>query len=1534
MRITILKDNRQIPFILPKKVYGNYWLKDLDSNNKEENIINVQAVDGRWCIASNQEVHIVTDKGACDTLFLEEGLRFQLVLAQSQRTLSLLCSSVYMSEQFLDVIPQNGIFCIGNEDGCAIQLNFTNISQVFKLTFENKCWSFEVVDKASLVYVNDIRNDNGFLSYGDVLCYGQLKLVVMPQFIILSSPMGMVKVNSQIFKPRAKENKELFQEKEEIKDIELYSPNEYFHQAPRFITAIEPLKMEIDPPPSKEPESNMPLIYSLGPMVTMGMSSLVMSISSINSMLSQGKTFGDVMPTVIVALAMLASMLLWPSLIKKFEQKEHERKEKLRQEKYRTYIDEKRQIIKNNVRSQHQILIENYISLEKCKEIILNKKKQLWERKIDQDDFLTLRLGMGTIPLNADIHYPEEHFTLEEDALKEIIGTIVNENKMLENVPITESFVEKNITAVVGDEMHRYAFLDNLLFQMFTFHSYTDLKLIVLTRNPERFEALKKLPHVWSNNREVRFFATDQDEAKELSLYLEKECYHRKVDESGNNRNLDYKSFAPYYMIITDDYQYYRNIDIVEDTLNQKENVGFSIVIVNEKLSNLPAECTNFINVTETTSGFFESELTSDKQQEFVADLFVNDTLDAYCYKLANIPIELDNEETNEGLPRVLGFLEMYQVGNIEQLNPVHRWQSNNPTISLQAPVGVDSSGSLVKLDLHEKSHGPHGLIAGMTGSGKSEFIITYILSLAINYHPDEVSFILIDYKGGGLAGVFENNEVGIHLPHLVGTITNLDKAELNRSLVSIQSELRRRQQIFNEVRDQLNAGTIDIYKYQTLYRTGEVKEPLPHLFIISDEFAELKSQQPEFMDQLISTARIGRSLGVHLILATQKPAGVVNDQIWSNSRFRVCLKVQDKADSQDMIQCPDAALLTTTGRFYLQVGYNELFTLGQSAWTGISYQPTDKPQKKIDESIDLIDSIGSIIEEVDDTKKSVVTSAQGEELTNIVTYLSRLAEEQKIVPKSLWLPPLKEDTLLTTLEEKYSYVPSNEGILALIGEYDDPMNQRQDLLSLSLTEGDTILYGTSGSGVETLLQTMILSVITHYSPEKVGFYLLDFGSESLRMFEGFPQIGDIVLSSEEEKLTNLLKYLKDEIEIRKSRLLPYNGDLSLFHQKEPNELPYIVVVINGYETFYENYETLEDELMLLTREGNRYGIFFFVTASSTNGIRYRMRQNFTNAFTLQLNQEEEYALVFGNTKNVLPSQVYGRGLIKLDEIYEFQTAIYCSNEDLLEKVALLKQQEQQKTSYRTKKVPILPNRVTRDFLRSSFTGLNHVPIGVQSENLEIMELDLKKQYTTMVTSYDVMNVLSFTRGLLRELMLLTPLDYVILDAEGLLENDKVLTANNCYKTNFGEELRRLYDIASKEQNIYKEANYDKKVLANNPFKVIVIVGLATFLKKINSSDKTIFENLMKMAKDLEQWSFILVDAIDNFKKEEYNEWYKVAIDPAYGIWIGNGMMDQFTLKINRTTKDLMEEIKDDFGYQVKRGIPERMKVLEEEENG
>ena len=199
------------------------------------------------------------------------------------------------------------------------------------------------------------------------------------------------------------------------------------------------------------------------------------------------------------------------------------------------------------------------------------------------------------------------------------------------------------------------------------------------------------------------------------------------------------------------------------------------MIIIPDKLENairnLPSKCNYFSNISDTEAGLFSKDVSSNSLSVFSPEFFLGNNLLPYINAVSNIPVDLSDGTSN--LPQTLEFLEMYKVGKIEQLNITTKWQENDPTISLIAPVGVHPNGNLFELNLHEKEHGPHGLIAGSTGSGKSEFIITYILSMCINYSPLEVQFVLIDYKGGGLAGAFENREKKSRVPHIIGTITS-----------------------------------------------------------------------------------------------------------------------------------------------------------------------------------------------------------------------------------------------------------------------------------------------------------------------------------------------------------------------------------------------------------------------------------------------------------------------------------------------------------------------------------------------------------------------------------------------------------------------------------------------------------------------------------------------------------------------------------------------------------------------------------------
>ena len=1528
MQLIIIKNNKIRYFFLPAKVFGNYWITDEQNNN----LVNVEASEKGWVLRSNDEVKIINKEMYLDSSYLINYSFCALKKVDEKDSFLIYCSPTYDNTNVYLKVNENSTLTIGSTSSNDIIYESQNVgANHCQLSFVNNKWNFLNGD-SGFTFINREIAKNGEIFSGDIIFIMGLKIIIGTNFIIINNPNNKVTYNKSVLTPfELKEESEAnpFDAEDDLY-LELYQPEDYFLRQPRFKSSIENAEIQIDAPPAKQTVQEMPLLYTIGPMITMAMTSMVTLVSTLTNVLMNGRSWTAAIPSIVIAVAMLCSVLIWPSLTRNYNRKQRIKREELRNTKYKAYLEEKKKSINEAIVKQRQILIDNNISLQECTNIINARKRNLWEREIEDDDFLTVRIGVGSANPDLIVKAPEEHFSLEDDELNLIVQSIVNSSKVMEGVPINLSLTEKNIVAMVGQKEVNKAFIDGIILQLATFHSYDELKIILFTKeeNVKDWEYMRILPHCWDDKKNIRFFASNAEDMKQISGYLEKIYYNRMYpDANQKETSADYHSYKPYYLIITDNLKVARNIEIVKKILHNKKNIGFSLIIKNERLANLPGECPTFLNIDQNGSGLFENELVSTKQKSFTADINYELDMLNVAKTLANVPLEVRGADGN--LPDTVGFLQMYNIGKIEQLNSQNRWRTNNPTNSLNVPVGLDENGELFNLDLHEKVHGPHGLIAGMTGSGKSEFIITYILSLAVNFHPHEVSFILIDYKGGGLAGAFENRETGVKLPHLAGTITNLDTMEMKRSLASIQSELRRRQHIFNEARDSLNESTIDIYKYQRLYRDGLVKNPISHLFIISDEFAELKAQQPDFMAQLIQTARIGRSLGVHLILATQKPAGVVDDQIWSNSKFRVCLKVQDKSDSMDMIKCADAAMLKNVGRFYLQVGYNEFFGLGQSAWAGAQYYPTDKVKKKVDNSIGFINSLGQVIRNVDDAKKTLNLISKGEELPNILKYLVNIAKNENISVNQLWLDKIPEYIYVENLKQKYKYKPVPFELVPIIGEYDDPENQYQGLLTIPLSrDGNTLIYGVAGSGKEIMITSIIYSLITDHSPEEVNFYIMDFGAETLKNFRNAPHVGDVLISGDDEKILNLLKLLQEKIEERKILLLDYNGDYNLYNQNSGKTIPAIIIVINNYEVFSEIYYEYEDTIQQLSREGLKYGIIFILTTNGTNGVKYRLRQNFKSELVLQMNDEGDYITIFGNTGKVYPSNIKGRGIVKMDKVYEFQTAYAYKADELVEYIKLICNKLAEKYKVRAANIPVLPHKVTLDFISTYLTGLDSIPVGVNKSNLAINVLDLKTKYTTLVTGLDIDGYSSTISALIYQAILLKHSRVIVFDTLEIVK--KTVQSAVEYKTSGFENLiSELTVFIENNYNIYIENNYSRDSLVNKQKITIFVTGLDEFIKRLSDEVKKEFLSALEKGKDLEIINFIFIDTVANIKKQEYEPWYKTIISPNRGIWLGNGIADQFTIKLAKTTREQRELIPDGFGYSIKNGIATLVKFVE-----
>ena len=497
----------------------------------------------------------------------------------------------------------------------------------------------------------------------------------------------------------------------------------------------------------------------------------------------------------------------------------------------------------------------------------------------------------------------------------------------------------------------------------------------------------------------------------------------------------------------------------------------------------------------------------------------------------------------------------------------------------------------------------------------------------------------------------------------------------------------------------------------------------------------------------MVSIARVGRSLGVHLILATQKPSGVVDDQIWSNSRFKIALKVADRSDSNEMLHTPDAAEITQTGRAYLQVGNNEVYELFQSAWSGADYQPDKDDMGIEDHTIYLINELGqyeilnedlSGLEDVDEIKE-VPT-----ELDAIVHHIQLLCEEQEIPPvPQPWLPPLKERIALDELEEVQPTVAwgQEKPLSVLLGMADIPQAQKQEAVSINLSkDGHILLYGSPGTGKTTFLQTAGMDLARKFSPKALTMYLMDFGTNGLAPLSKLPQVADTMLLDQTEKISKFVRIMEKELNRRKKLLADYGvGTLELYRQASGQEEPAIVILLDSYEAFKE--EAYEAELFKLlvriSREGLSIGVHLLVTAGRQTNLRAQLYSNFKHQLSLPQNEAGEVRAIVGSTPLAMTMEdIKGRALMKREEVDVIQLAlpVYGANDtqvlnNLRQEVASL---QEAWTGQRPSAIPMVPEELTeKDFYsRASVqTAYEHglVPLGLDMETVEPVTWNLAK---------------------------------------------------------------------------------------------------------------------------------------------------------------------------------------------------------------
>lgn len=1531
MKVYVADQYKIENYLLPSKIEDSFLINYTSPQGIEEGITLV-AENGKWTISSNPDMHVI--KGGLEVTkeLILDGKFYQIKFNDLEDYIHLYCVDTPVTFYSYEIGNKNTL-SVGRVN-CDILYEHINMgSPHFEITRQNNYWIFkDTGHNESVTFINGKRYHQTVLKLGDVIFTNGLKIIWMDTFLKLNNPNNAVKTllsKYSSFDMFGTGNK-YSPVKETEKAIVLYNDNQLFFHTPRLKSSSSETIIKISPPPAPIKDDGPPAILTLGATVMMGLSSSITGVISIFNIISGKSNLVSAISEIAICVSMIVGTMCFPMLLDRFQRKRMKKKEATRQKKYGDYLAKKKSDINGAMIKESQNLNSNYLNTALLEQNIKEKTNKIWAREIADNDFLSFRLGLGNKNANIKVTATLDDFTMEDDDLLEQVKAIINTKFVLQNVPITASLTENKILPLIISREYQNSQLviDNIMLQLIGYHSGADLKLIIFTNevNSSKWEYLKYLPHCCSDDKSVHFFSSNEDEAKQISNYLER-IYQDRITSINSNSHDDeddieevmredikyaYKNFESYYVIITDNYISVRDFGIVKKVINSDANVGFSMLMIEPTMQNLPSKCEQFISIDNTSSSISGKDLSNTEQYYFKPEFF-NSSMFFYTQIISNIPVGSINSKNS--LPTSLSFLEMYKVGKIEQLNIVNRWRNNDPTISLHTPLGVREDGKTFEIDLHEKYHGPHGLIAGATGSGKSEFIITFILSMAINYHPYEVQFVLIDYKGGGLAGAFENRETGIKIPHLVGTITNLDTSEMNRTLVSINSELKRRQRMFNEARDKLGESTVDIYKYQRFYREGKVKEPISHLFIISDEFAELKSQQPDFMNELVSTARIGRSLGVHLILATQKPAGVVDDQIWSNSRFKIALKVQTAEDSNELLKRPDAASIKETGRFYLQVGYDELFELGQSGWAGAKYVPTDRIIKNINDSIDFIDNNGNIIKKVNDAVKIENTINLGDQLTNLVKYLYDIAKRENIEFNQLWLPNIPKEIYLSNIINKYKYQEKPYVINPVIGEYDDPATQYQNILTVDLTNtGNLLIYGNAGSGKENLLMTLIYSVCIYHSPKEVCFYILDFGAEVLKLFNNMPHVGDIVLTDDEDKLKNCLFMLDREINKRKELFSNYGGTYTEYIKSSNKKLPLIITILNGYEAFLENNGDYDDLLAHLIRESSKYGILFIITTVAANSVRSRISQAFNNKIMMQTSDDFNYQFILNAPRELKPAKNFGRGLSTVGEkVFEFQTAyIYLKSEinDTIRNTS----EEIAKKYEKNPSIPVIPEEITSETLSPYIDSITNVPVGITIDDASVSKFNFIENKITQIIGNNIVMEHSFLNNLIKILSSIPSIKLRIIDFMDAITEDLGVEYSN------GEFTKTINSIKTSEKE-------------DDSTKVYILIGIGYIYDKVLDEG---IDSLFSIFNNLDRYQnsyFIFIDNYTSYRKIMKEKWYS-NVNNTSGMWIGKDIDIQSAIKTNNMTKSIASESFRGVGYKIDHSKCTLIKCIGTEKKG
>jgi DNA segregation ATPase FtsK/SpoIIIE, S-DNA-T family len=1027
-------------------------------------------------------------------------------------------------------------------------------------------------------------------------------------------------------------------------------PTTNFNRPPRQqFPALPPEEIAIPNPPTPSPPPSANWLISALPVMGIG----VLAVFYVwRAVAVPGSSALFALPLFILAIFAVGGTVA----ANRWRIRDHERGARRTLRDYIRALEKKRARLQAAHTAQRGILETIFPHAATGLDRALRRDSSLWERRPADEDFMVVRVGIGDVPTPVQVTTPDPDAASPEI---ERALLLADTYRVLRDAPVVFSLAGHFAAGVTGRRDLAVAALRAMVCHIALTHAPADLRLYIIAprSSVDDWDWLAWLPHVRNDDGRDNL-AFDAVAARFLLGGLS-----QIIDMRRENPTL---SRLPHLLVIFDDPHLAESESVYTSLMRQGAEIGTSVLCLSASYSDVPGECSVVTEIYNNGAFRVSFAGTSTVMRGDTVDTLSVTDADHIARGLASVSVR--EAGTSGRIPRRVNFLDLYGLRRADDLPILLRraWNRDieDGVLPHPVPVGRESLTTNTYLLLDENHHGPHGVLAGTTGSGKSELLQTLVCALAIEHDPRLVNFLLIDFKGGSTFNEFAA------LPHTVGMVTNLDGSLVERALEALKAEIQWRQQFLKG----MNARDITQYYRYSIPTPAALADggitPLPHLFIIVDEFAQLAKEMPDFLYELVRTAQVGRSLGLHLILGTQSPMDVITDEMNANLQFRICLRVQNAEASRAMLRRPDAAYLPPgfAGRGYFMVGERGVYKQFQTAYAGGDYQgenATDEPAL-----LELVTADGetvNLLAEVNPTR-TVAPAANGGVPADADPYTTAAAVVASVCDYSqrahlpdmppLLLPPLNAPI---TLEDVLVLIDKGgwDGAVwrapgtderghavrlgsAPVGLVDDVTNREQYPLWVHLhsdqdgdRSGHLMVVGGPGTGKTTLLHTLALSLALLHPPHKLHLYILNFTGGQLNGLGHLPHAERVVHGTEGERVRRLFGRLLKTLDERQT---------ARRHTLEPA----IVLFVDQYEQLRDAYYDQHlPEFERLVHEGRSAGIYVVFTASTTSAVPDRTRSLVQQRVALRLASGSDYLNVVGQVNAEVNRQMPpGRGFV------------------------------------------------------------------------------------------------------------------------------------------------------------------------------------------------------------------------------------------------------------------------------------------------